>query len=275
MSTQPSTPKPLRIGVMLEEVQLADIVGIDIFGNLSTPYVSGVISIAPQYAKFASHALDIEFFYIATTLETSFMTPPQSTSSSGLPKSAETIAGFKFLPNVTYDSCPRDLDILLIGGPVPTHRPPQAERFMKEAWKKTPVVMTTCIGTLWLASTGLLEGKSCTTNKEFLYMAKELYPGTNWLRQRWVIDEKEVDGDGRKGQLWTAGGAGTGKMLLVFCLFNSQEMMGEFANLDLVVVGIDMIAHYCLQNFDHEFVNTMSLEMLELNPGGVRGQFYD
>jgi hypothetical protein len=38
--------------------------------------------------------------------------------------------------------------------------------------------------------------------------------------------------------------------------------------------GIDMIAHYCLKNFGHEFVNTMSLEMLELNPGGRAGQFY-
>ncbi|GAB1312337.1 Class I glutamine amidotransferase-like protein [Madurella fahalii] len=250
-----TTPKKLRIGVMLEEVQLADIVGIDIFGNLSTPYVSGVIEIDAQYTKFGPSALDIEFFYIATTLETSFMTPPQSSGGSSLPKSATTIAGFKFVPNTTYDTCPRDLDIILIGGPVPTHRPPQADKFMKEAWKKTRVWMTTCIGTLWLASTGLLEGKTCTTNKEFLYMAKEMYPGTNWVRQRWVVEEKEFDGagkgrpeDGRKGELWTAGGAGT---------------------------GIDMIAHYCLQNFGHEFVNTMSLEMLELNPGGRRGQFYD
>ena len=69
---------------------------------------------------------------------------------------------------------------------------------------------------VWLASTGLLEGKTCTTNEEFLDMAKQLYPGTNWLRQRWVVEEKEYDGaDGRKGELWTAGGAGTGKMLLL------------------------------------------------------------
>ncbi|KAM7212367.1 isonitrile hydratase [Rhypophila decipiens] len=234
----PIAAKKLRIGVMLEEVQLVDIAGIDIFGNISETYVSGVISIDPSYSKYGPHAVDIEFFYIATTLETSFMTPPQ----------AGQMGGFKFVPNVTYDDCPRDLDIVLTGGPVPTHRPPQADKFMKEAWTKTPVWMTTCIGSIWLASTGLLEGKTCTTNKEFLNMAKKMYPGTNWVRQRWVVEEKEYEGDGRKGELWTAGGAGT---------------------------GIDMIARYCLDNFGHDFVNTMSLEMLELNPGGRYGQFYD
>ncbi|KAH7305847.1 class I glutamine amidotransferase-like protein [Stachybotrys elegans] len=235
-----NNPKKLRIGVMLEEVQLVDIAGIDIFGNLSDSYVSGVISVDQKYAKFGPHAVSIEFFYIATTLETSFMTPPQPGSDS--------LGGFKFVPTVTYDDCPRDLDILLIGGPVPSHRPPQADKFMKEAWSKTPVWLTTCIGSIWLASTGLLEGKTCTTNKEFLDMAKQMYPGTNWLRQRWVVEEKEYEGtDGRKGELWTAGGAGA---------------------------GIDMIAHYCLKRFGHEFVNTMSLEMLELNPGGRYGQFY-
>ena len=40
-------------------------------------------------------------------------------------------------------------------------------------------------------------------------------------------------------------------------------------------LGIDMIAHYCIKNFGYEFVNTMSLEMLELNPRGRYGQLYD
>jgi hypothetical protein len=38
--------------------------------------------------------------------------------------------------------------------------------------------------------------------------------------------------------------------------------------------GIDMIAHYCLDTFGRDFVNTMSLEMLEFNPSGRYGQFY-
>ncbi|KAK0631244.1 class I glutamine amidotransferase-like protein [Immersiella caudata] len=168
-----STPTThLRIGVMLEEVQLADILG-----NLASPYVAG--------------------------------TGPSN------PSDLLIGGGFQFIPNVTYDTCPRDLDILIIGG--------------TEAWRKTKVVMTTCVGSLWLTSTGLLEGRRCTTNKEFLNLAREMYPGTEWVRQR------------GKGELWTAGGAGA---------------------------GIDMIAHYCQQRFGNEFVDTFSVQMLELNPGG-------
>ncbi|KAK4451091.1 isonitrile hydratase [Podospora aff. communis PSN243] len=234
-------PKPLRICVLLEEVQLADIIGIDIFGNLSRPYISAFSALDPRCAQWLPHALDIQFFYIATTLDPASTTPPQASQPS-------STAGFKFLPNATYDTCPRDLDIVLIGGPLPSHRPPQAEKFMKEAWGKTRVWMTTCIGSLWLASTGLLEGRRATTNKEVLDAAPGIYPKTEWLRQRWVVDEKEWDGgDGRKGELWTAGGAGA---------------------------GIDMIARYCLDNFGHEFVNTMALEVLEVNPGGKASQFY-
>lgn len=46
------------------------------------------------------------------------------------------------------------------------------------------------------------------------------------------------------------------------------------ANL-LPCVGIDMIAHYCMQRFGREFVDTFALQMLELNPGGRASQFYD
>jgi transcriptional regulator GlxA family with amidase domain len=203
MST-PSHPKHLRIGVMLEEVQLADIIGIDIFGNLTHSYISAFADLDPRCTQWLPHSLTIEFFYIAAALDPASTTPPQAGQRS--------TAGFKFLPNTTYDTCPRDLDIVLIGGPLPSHRPPQADKFMKEAWGKTRVWMTTCIGSLWLASTGLLEGKKATTNKEVLHAAPGIYPGTEWLSQRWVVDEKEWDGaDGRKGELWTAGGAGAGE----------------------------------------------------------------
>jgi transcriptional regulator GlxA family with amidase domain len=210
-----TTPTHVRIGVMLEEVQLADIVGIDIFGNLANPYVAGIAGMDPQnYSKWASHAISIEYFFIASTLGPTRTTPLQTIPSS--PSDLLNGPGFQFVPNVTYDTCPRDLDILLIGGPFPSHRPPAADRFMKEAWAKTPVFLTTCVGALWLASTGLLEGKTATTNKEFLALAKELYPGTKWLRQRWVEEEKDYEGgDGRKGELWTGGGAGAGECDLI------------------------------------------------------------
>ncbi|KAL0933477.1 dj-1 family protein [Colletotrichum truncatum] len=228
MASRLGDKKTLRIGVMLEEVQFSDIVGIDLFGNLSLEYFNKVKSFGQDISAFDGHAPDTTFYYISSTLEP-----------------ANTTAGLRFVPNITYDDCPRDLDLVLTGGPLPTHRPPQAERFIKEAFPKTRVWLTTCIGSPWLASAGVLKGKKATTNREFLDFAKMVHPDTEWLDQRWVIEEKEYDGEG-KGELWTAGGAGA---------------------------GIAMIIAYLKQNFDPAYVTKfavegIALEEIELN------QFY-
>ncbi|KAK4446402.1 DJ-1/PfpI family protein [Podospora aff. communis PSN243] len=230
-----STPsKSIRVGVMMDNVQLVDIMGIDIIGNLSKQYLDFVIAdappeMAPLLPAFEGKGIDIEFFFLAPTLEPTVMTP-----------------GITYVPNMTFDDCPRDLDIVLIGGPVLSHRPPQADRFMKEAWNKTRVWMTTCTGSLWLASAGLLSGKKCTTNRGFLATAKRVQPETEWLDQRWVVDEKPYEGSDGKGELWTAGGAGA---------------------------GLDMIAQYCLQNWDPAFVS-LTLHGVDMHPEGSRSQFY-
>ncbi|KAK4038984.1 class I glutamine amidotransferase-like protein [Parachaetomium inaequale] len=229
-SSVPKTPRRLRIGVMMDEVQLSDIMGIDIFGNLSQEYMAKVQVFEPKWGAIEHHAAPMEFFYIATTLEPANLTPD----------------GLRFVPNVTYDDCPRDLDIVIVGGPLWTHRPAQADRFMKEAWLKTRVWLTTCIGSMWLASSGVLGGLKCTTNREGLEAAKKMHPEVEWLDQRWVVEEKPFDGEG-KGELWTAGGAGA---------------------------GINMIATYCLENFDKDFVNTLALRPLEFRLDGNMSQFY-
>jgi transcriptional regulator GlxA family with amidase domain len=192
MATAP-TDKSLRIAVMLEEVQLSDVVGVDILGNLSKKYLQDVLSLDESLAAFKDHAMDIEFFYLSSTLEPARVTP-----------------GVKYVPNMTYDECPRDLDIVLIGGPLFTHRPPAATKFIREAWNKTPVWMTTCSGSLWLADAGVMDGLKATTNRGFFEVAKKIQPQVQWLDQRWVIDGKPYDGNG-EGELWTAGGAGAGK----------------------------------------------------------------
>lgn len=87
-----------------------------------------------------------------------------------------------------------------------TFRPPAADKFLKEMWSKTKIVLTTCVGSLWLASSGVLNGKTCTTNRFALGLARQLYPDVEWLDQRWVID----------GNLWTSGGAGAGKSMLFY-----------------------------------------------------------
>lgn len=179
-----AAPK-LQIGVMMEAVQASDIMGADILGNLSAEYLESVAQIMSNSEDFRQHARDMEFHWIATTLDPARMTP-----------------GMRIVPTTTYDTCPRDLDILLIGGPLPSHRPPQADKFMKEAWPRTKTVMTTCIGATWLAGTGLLDGHRATTNRCVLSVAKQMFPKVDWVDQRWVVDCDD--------KLWTSGGAGAG-----------------------------------------------------------------
>lgn len=179
---------------MLDEVQLADIVGIDIFGNLSSEYLADVLPLDASLATFKEHALDIEFFYLSTTLSPARVTP-----------------GLKYNPNMTYDDCPRDLDVVLAGGTLLTHRPAAATKFIREAWTKTRVWMTTCFGSLWLADAGVITGLKATTNRKILGAARTIAPQVQWLDQRWVVEAKPFEGEG-KGELWTAGGAGAGEL---------------------------------------------------------------
>ncbi len=194
-----TTPKPpLRIAVMLDEVQLSDILGIDILGNLSQQYLSSVLPLMPELSVYSSVAAPMEFFFLSSSLTPTRMTP-----------------GIHYMPNTTYDECPRDLDIVLTGGPLPSHRPEPATRFIREAWPRTKVWLTTCVGSIWLGDAGILDGLKATTNRGFLPAAREMLPKVEWLDQRWVVEEKVFEGEG-KGELWTAGGAGAGEFLSPF-----------------------------------------------------------
>jgi len=229
----PNPPKTLRIGVMLENVQLSDVLGIDIFGNMSKEYIDslGGFDIPSHIAELHKKAIDIKFDYLSSTLEPTMVTP-----------------GLKIVPTATYDTCPRDYDIVLTGGPLLTHRPAAADRFIREAWPRVRVWLTTCVGSLWIASTGVMDGLDATTNREGLPIAKNLHPNVNWLDQRWVVVDKPYEGEGGgKGELWTAGGAGA---------------------------GIDMIAHYVMQNYGEDFARGLALEPLQFDPAESSGQYY-
>jgi hypothetical protein len=124
---------PLQVGIMVENVQLSDIVGVDMLGNCSKEYAVACGDAMPGFDHFIELGTDMVFHYLSTTLDPAPMT-----------------AGLRVVPTVTYDDAPRDLDILLIGGPLPSHRPAAADKFLKE--QKSKVILTTCIGSLWLAS---------------------------------------------------------------------------------------------------------------------------
>ena len=176
---------PMKIAVMLESVQLGDIMGIDLLGNCSTQYINSCEPLGYPVDQLLPHTKEMEFFYLATTLDKPFfMTPSLSVNATH-----------------TYDSCPRDVDILLVGGPLPTHRPESSLKFMQEV--KAGTILTTCIGSLWLASSGVLDGKKATTNREALKLAKQFHPNVEWMDQRWVVD----------GNIWSSGGAQAGMFM--------------------------------------------------------------
>ncbi|KAF9459626.1 DJ-1/PfpI family protein [Collybia nuda] len=213
--------KPLQIGVMLESVQLSDIVGIDILGSVSKEYLDLTNTSIPVPEHLFTQAPSMTFHYVATSLsEPAFMTP-----------------SLKFMPTVTYETCPRDLDILIIGGPLPDHRPAAADIFMKEAVEKSKVVMSICTGGIWLAHSGVLNGRKATTNRMMLALAKELHPEVEWKDARWVVD----------GKFWTSGGAGC---------------------------GVDMIVDYVKSGRFGENIVQFALETLQIGVGEKPSRFY-
>ncbi|KAL8297982.1 hypothetical protein RB597_007044 [Gaeumannomyces tritici] len=226
-----TTTKPYRIGVLLESVQLTDIVGIDIFGNLSKEYILAAAELDASVAALAPLGIEeLKVYYMGPTLEP-----------------VELTAQFRYAPNVTYDDCPRDLDLVLVGGNTPGVRPEAASRFMREAWRRTPVWMTTCTGALWLADAVGLDGRRATTNRMALPLARKMHPGVEWADLRWVVDSKTFEGEG-EGELWTSGGAGA---------------------------GLDMIADYCLKHWDPRLVKPFGLYGIELQPGRSFDQHYN
>ncbi|KAF2223413.1 DJ-1/PfpI family protein [Elsinoe ampelina] len=217
-------PPPLQVCVLSESVQLSDITPADLIGNLSGTYLTALLTLVPSMSRFTPFAPDITFHFPATTLAPTTMTP-----------------GITVLPSCTYDDVPRDIDVLLVGGPLLDHCPEAAARLMREVWEAgKATVLTTCVGSLWFADAigEGLEGRRMTTNRGFIPAARKVHPGIEWVDQRWVVEEG--------GRLWTAGGAGA---------------------------GVDMVGTWLLGRFDEEFVRWVVLDALEVYPDAV-GQFY-
>ncbi|KAF2795277.1 hypothetical protein K505DRAFT_324179 [Melanomma pulvis-pyrius CBS 109.77] len=185
-----SSTKPLRIGVLYEEVQMSDLVGLDIIGNLSEKIMTLVSSIMPEVAALRHLAIPMEFFYISSSLELAFVSPEMYVR-----------------PTHTYETAPRDLDILFLGGPNPMTVKDESLVFIQEAVQQTKIVLSTCTGGMWLAKAGVLDGKKATTNRMMLASAKTFFPKVDWLDQRWVIEDGHFEG----AKLWIAGGAGCGE----------------------------------------------------------------
>jgi hypothetical protein len=187
----PPSSKPLRIGVLYEETQMTDLAGLDILDNVSTKKFDMLLSMNPSLAPLRPLTVPMEFLYISSSLSTAWTTPEMHVT-----------------PTHTYANAPRDLDILLLGGPDPSAVKEESLTFLREASKQTKVILTTCTGAMWLARSGVLDGKKATTNRVLLGLAGQMMPKVDWQDQRWVIDDGHFEG----AQIWTAGGAGCGAL---------------------------------------------------------------
>lgn len=87
--------------------------------------------------------------------------------------------------------------------------PDASLEYLREAAKQTKTILTTCTGAMWLAKSGVLDGKKATTNRLGLEGAKTMWPEVEWVDQRWVVETGVSEG----AEIWTAGGAGCGKSL--------------------------------------------------------------
>ncbi|KAI4655389.1 hypothetical protein J4E93_000101 [Alternaria ventricosa] len=205
---------PIRVGVLYEGTQMTDLAGLDLLGNLTPQTINLIIAMNPQFASMAPHAIPMSFLYISSTMDPAQVTPDMYVR-----------------PTHTYATAPRDLDILLLGGPNPATVHEDSLVFLKEASKQTKVILTTCTGGMWLARSGVLEGKKATTNRVMLGMAQKMFPGTEWVDRRWVVGEGWFDG----AEIWTAGGAGCGiDMFIEYTYQNFDKKMVEFG-----CVGLD------------------------------------
>ncbi|KAJ4316312.1 hypothetical protein N0V94_005521 [Neodidymelliopsis sp. IMI 364377] len=223
MSTT-TTEKTLRVGVLYEETQMTDLAGLDILGNLTPKTINMVASLQPAVEPLKQFAVPMEFLYISSSLDLAWTTPEMHVK-----------------PTHTYANAPRDLDILLIGGPDPASVKEESLVFLREASQQTKIIMTTCTGAMWLAKAGVLEGKKATTNRVLLDIARQMMPNVEWLDQRWVVEQGRFE----EAQIWTAGGAGC---------------------------GIDMMIEYTHRNFNKKIVE-MGCLGLDFDFEG-RSQFY-
>jgi len=96
------------------------------------------------------------------------------------------------------------LDVLLVPGGMGTRRELSNGPFLAELGRqaeKARFVASVCTGSILLASAGLLDGRSATTNKRVFRMVASRWPAVNWIAEaRWVED----------GRFFTSSGVSAG-----------------------------------------------------------------
>jgi len=191
-----STTVPRKYGFML--FRAFDM--LDVFGTLEVLY-----QVSWQYK--------IELYLIAETLEPVTVAPLMPSmnkmNSSWFPE---------VLPTHTYETAPRDLDVILVPGGIGSRSPylNKTVDFLAEIGPKVDYFISVCTGAILASNAGMLDGKRATTNKNAWSSVTSANNEVDWIgHARWVVD----------GSLWTTSGVSAGidgVLAFVECIYGPE-----------------------------------------------------
>ncbi|WEW59136.1 hypothetical protein PRK78_004605 [Emydomyces testavorans] len=116
--------------------------------------------------------------------------------------------GQSVVPTHTFANSPADLEVLLVPGGVGTSAPDigPVVQYINQTYPKLKYIMSVCTGAKLLAKSGILDGRSATTNKKSWQSVVKEGPKVKWVPQaRWVTD----------GNIWTSAGVSAGIDLML------------------------------------------------------------
>lgn len=108
-----------------------------------------------------------------------------------------TDSGTVVMPNMTFDACPDDLDILFVPGGMGTADAmanPRLIAFLERAGATAGYVTSVCSGSIILGMAGLMRGYKATTHWSSLDMLEMV--GAQAVEARVVVDRNRVSGGG-------------------------------------------------------------------------------
>ena len=104
--------------------------------------------------------------------------------------------GMRVIPDYTYADAPEPKVVVIPG----TTRSPEMLDWIRKVAKRSDVVMSVCIGAYRLAETGLLSGKTATTNIGVYEDIQRKYPDVHFVRnKRWVQSDPVIFNSGATG----------------------------------------------------------------------------
>ncbi len=107
-------------------------------------------------------------------------------------------ANLTLMPTATFETCPKDLDILLVGGgtkgTLKAMRDPATIAFIKDRGERAKWVTSVCTGSLLLGKAGLLRGYRATSHWIGRPLLKEF--GAIEVDERVVFDRNRITGAG-------------------------------------------------------------------------------